>query len=440
MSTQSRRFFIFLLIFVLFFSFVEKARAVLPLLIAAELIAEAGFDIEVSSAIATTLQSIPVAANSAAIVANDSYFGSAATPWITGGVALGLFTLWSHFQGSDGISHVYKDQIPLTIGDTTQLSYAPQLSPTDVTALIQMTYDRDCALPVPLILLPGQCPVHVTSCSVVSSSASSMFVNCSYTDVSGVTHTLGTDVGLGQPIESTDGIRRWQRTAQGFKPDLTDPDWYNNGQHQPTSTAGALRYKVSGQSVIDIASQSDGSINVEKTVQSDATHTRTDTLKLAPDQTAQSLTKGTPTVSDINNLPPPNDTSNPNPPPTLTIPTDYARQGEAATAAAPIVQRLDKLHDDLLYPGTESPDPTLSNPIEFTDSFFKGTFTNLLAWRLPSHSGACPAPNLDYTLFGRSYHFVINQHCTLIEPYRSELATVMQVVYLVFALFIILGA
>lgn len=134
-------------------------------------------------------------------------------------------------------------------------------------------------------------------------------------------------------------------------------------------------------------------------------------------------------------------------PQSITFPSDYARMGEAAAAAQTVKTsvdalspRLDTLHHDLTDASTPPTDPTLPASTQFDNAFFKDTFTNLLAWRLPGHTSTCPVVNFDYTLFGAPTHLVMDGHCTLAEQQRANLSVAMIVFWTLVALFIVMEA
>lgn len=126
----------------------------------------------------------------------------------------------------------------------------------------------------------------------------------------------------------------------------------------------------------------------------------------------------------------------------ITFPTDYARQGEAATAGNAINTRLDKIHDDLTKPAEAPEAPALPDTSEFTDGFFSKTFDDLKAWRLTSGGGQCPTADLSFTFFGHFFDLNLTAHCDLLESssIQSVAQTSMQVMWLIGALFIVLGA
>ena len=125
-----------------------------------------------------------------------------------------------------------------------------------------------------------------------------------------------------------------------------------------------------------------------------------------------------------------------NQPLNVQFPSDYARQGEAQSAATSITDALGAKIDKITETGADPADPLQPATSEFDQAFFQGTFTNLLGWQLPGHSSQCPTSG--FTWNGEAY--VIDSHCQLVQDHFSALSTVMAVVWTVLALFILLGA
>lgn len=125
-----------------------------------------------------------------------------------------------------------------------------------------------------------------------------------------------------------------------------------------------------------------------------------------------------------------------NQPLNIEFPSDYARQGEAQTAANSINAELGPKIDKITETGADPVDPLQPQGSEFDQAFFQGTFTNLLGWQLPAHTSQCPTSGFDWN--GQTY--TINSHCQLVADHFSALSTVMAVVWTVLALFILLGA
>lgn len=108
----------------------------------------------------------------------------------------------------------------------------------------------------------------------------------------------------------------------------------------------------------------------------------------------------------------------------IQFPDDYNRE---VTQQA-IKSKLDNTSD--------VSDPTLPETTGFDDSFFKDTFTGLLAWQLPAHSSECPSPSFDWN--NATYTF--ESHCALVQNHFTTFQAVMTVIYVIVALFILLGA
>lgn len=118
-------------------------------------------------------------------------------------------------------------------------------------------------------------------------------------------------------------------------------------------------------------------------------------------------------------------------PQTQTYPTDYARQGEAGAAADRVVTELQDIKADM------DKAPILpSEPVPPAMPWFGDTFDSLLSWTLPAHSSTCPT--WDFSVFGTD--FSMNQHCQIIEEYRQDFSAASVLVFLLIALFIVLGA
>ena len=124
----------------------------------------------------------------------------------------------------------------------------------------------------------------------------------------------------------------------------------------------------------------------------------------------------------------------------IVFPSDYARVGESAAAADVVKGGLDVLHDDLTTVGANPADPVTPTDAEFRNAFFPNTFDDLLAWRMPQHQSVCPVVNLDYNLFGTRQQHLMDAQCVIAEQVRPTLSVVMVVVWIIVALFVLLGA
>lgn len=115
--------------------------------------------------------------------------------------------------------------------------------------------------------------------------------------------------------------------------------------------------------------------------------------------------------------------------PEIKFPTDYARDASVQTQTQKIQAQTDKLTNS-----EEVPDPTVPSVDDFKP--FDGTFDNLTGWQLPNHNSQCPTSQFE--ALGRVFHF--NAHCQLIQNHFGLLQSAMNVVWVVLALFIVLGA
>lgn len=112
------------------------------------------------------------------------------------------------------------------------------------------------------------------------------------------------------------------------------------------------------------------------------------------------------------------------PPASIQFPSDYARQGEAQAAADSIKARLENTQD--------INDPVM--PSEF--AHFGDTFNNLLGWQLPSHNSQCPTSSFQFL----DNTYVIDTHCQLINDHFDLFRSVMAVVFVLLALFVVMRA
>ncbi|HPT51554.1 MAG TPA: hypothetical protein PKZ22_15450 [Accumulibacter sp.] len=118
----------------------------------------------------------------------------------------------------------------------------------------------------------------------------------------------------------------------------------------------------------------------------------------------------------------------------IQFPDDYARTGEVARAAQTVVTSVDRIHTDLTST-TEVSDPS-ADTSAFSEAFFKGTFTGVLSWRLPAHTSTCATSSFEW--IGKTY--AINQHCALMDDYKSEISAASVLMFTILALFIVLKA
>lgn len=127
-----------------------------------------------------------------------------------------------------------------------------------------------------------------------------------------------------------------------------------------------------------------------------------------------------------------------NPGGSATFPNDYARQGEAVTAANMLAPKVDRIGDAL------SSTTIVADPVDLTSAempTFGNTFDNLLSWQLPIHNSACPSLVFDLSMMSSSWNnFVMDSHCTLIQGKTGEFQLAMSIVWTLIAMMIILRA
>lgn len=145
-----------------------------------------------------------------------------------------------------------------------------------------------------------------------------------------------------------------------------------------------------------------------------------------------------PTTNTYTENPNPSDSYSPTPATQQAIqfPSDYARQGEAASAAQSISNTLGPKLDLLLAPSPAPDDPALPPSSQFDDAFFNGTFTNLLGWSVPTHASQCPTASMVF--YGST--LVMDAHCAIIDQFAGVLAGIAAAMWTIAALLIVLGA
>lgn len=236
--------------------------------------------------------------------------------------------------------------------------------------------------------------------------------------------------------EAADSVKRFIRTAEGFKPDTTDPDWTAE-EKAAFNTARAIQFR-SAESVVNV------SATATQTAIQAATQVATDVryrdvvlnAEAVPVSTSEQLVKSA-SAGDV--LASETSTGSGT---AIEFPSDYARQGEAATAAAAVTNKLDTLHDDLTKAGETPADLIAPDASTFEDSFFKGAFADLLEWNLPAHTSTCPTAAINFDFFGQPFNVNMNAQCLILadETVSSTAQTAFVVLWILVALFIVLGA
>lgn len=112
----------------------------------------------------------------------------------------------------------------------------------------------------------------------------------------------------------------------------------------------------------------------------------------------------------------------------IQFPDDYARRGEAGTAADKVVKAI----DDFGKGSINVDDPTAP---DWQDPW-RDPLSNLRGWSVPGHSSQCPVG----TLHVLDQDFVMDAHCQLWDDHKGPLTAAMTIVWTVCALFIVLRA
>lgn len=237
-------------------------------------------------------------------------------------------------------------------------------------------------------------------------------------------------------LEAPDSVKRFIRTAEGFKPDTADPDWTTE-EKAAFSAPGVIQFR-SAESVVNVSATAQ-STKIQAATQA-ATDVRYRDVVLnadaVPTASSEQLVKNA-SVGDV--LASETSTGSGT---DIEFPSDYARQGEAATAAAAVTNKLDTLHEDLTKAGEAPADVIAPDASTFEDSFFKGAFADLLEWDLPSHTSTCPTAAINFDFFGQPFNVNMNAQCVILaDPTVSNTAqTAFVVLWILVALFLVLGA
>lgn len=109
----------------------------------------------------------------------------------------------------------------------------------------------------------------------------------------------------------------------------------------------------------------------------------------------------------------------------INIPTDYARTGEATTAAKSITDKLAEAPESTGDLG----EPALENPLS-------SYFNPLRSWSVPTQSGTCPTGSFSWN----DHTYTFDVICQLFNENLPIIQGAMNVLYVLAALFIVLGA
>jgi len=116
----------------------------------------------------------------------------------------------------------------------------------------------------------------------------------------------------------------------------------------------------------------------------------------------------------------------------VQFPNDYAKTGEAQSAANSINGKLDTIHNDLTNTNNAA-DGSGTEPSY--DSGLDTSFEGLKGWQLPVHTSTCPTGSFN----AFSHTFTLDAQCTVMEQVKPTLSIAMIAVWLIAALFLILS-
>lgn len=166
-------------------------------------------------------------------------------------------------------------------------------------------------------------------------------------------------------VEGADGVKRFTRSAEGFAPDATDPDWTQAEKSAFASPSAVKFTDAAGQVVrvaananttqIDAASQAGADVKVRTALLNANAQATSVNEQVVTNAQAADVVATNPALNTNNGTG------------SITLPTDYARAGEAATAAtaaaAQIVQALDASSvDSVSRPWKDIQEPEFNGP------------------------------------------------------------------------------
>lgn len=196
--------------------------------------------------------------------------------------------------------------------------------------------------------------------------------------------------------------------------------YYNNGDG--TVTAHVSGYDGTGTPLNYTRTYTPGNLSYNQT-------TGATTIESAP--STISTPDGTGTVNTLPQTVVIGGTGAAAPSTPIEFPSDYSREVTQASIDA----KLGHIKDGIAST-QETADPTLPGVVAMDDVYFKNTFTNLLSWNLPAHSSQCPAPSFDWN----NASYTLDTHCQLAQNHFTTFQSVMSVIWLILAMFIVLGA
>ncbi|MCL2875467.1 MAG: hypothetical protein FWF12_04055 [Betaproteobacteria bacterium] len=261
-------------------------------------------------------------------------------------------------------------------------------------------------------------------------------------------------VALVRPVvtEPEDGIKRFMYKDGGFVADKDDPDWSKEELSQLSSPSNLIfNGTVSGgrNSRVDVGIV-DGDVRLQSvtdTGRENVVNFRQMTFNRdgSPGQVVEEGRSGT-SIDNFYEFAPHlsmsvtnNSVGGENV--TINLPTDYARVGEAASAAETVNKGTKEQVDRLLdMSGASINDPAVPDSSFMDTSFFSGVFDSLLSWRIPPHLSVCPVMDISIDLYGYENRLYMDSHCLIAEDNRNLFSVIMVAVWFIVALFIVLRA
>lgn len=242
--------------------------------------------------------------------------------------------------------------------------------------------------------------------------------------------------------EPSDGIKRFSFVSSKWAPDASDPDW---SAAEVAASVPASRLAIRGKNAaaldvrVDLSVDPSNQVRVDSLTQVEADKVMQRSLtfnaSLQPSQASQQVTNSA-TVANYYDQFPAQNPQQTGQTFTVAFPDDYARQGTLAS-----IDTSTTAIKNALTQTTTAPVLT-DNTTALTDGLSWGsTFSGILGWTMPAHTSTCPVLDYAQVIAGTDLHVHMDKHCQLIEDnVRGPLSSVMSVVWLLVAFFIVMGA
>lgn len=245
-----------------------------------------------------------------------------------------------------------------------------------------------------------------------------------------------------------DGNYRFKKSTEGYAPDLTDPDWKTAAGMElarmfpasgaPVSISGVDSAGVTASLLLAPTPTGVALRNTYIKPTSNLSNTEAVTSTVVFDPAGLSSAETTTAKGFNGAVAEAIDTTAVKSVVQVQFPDDYARQTSLESIDGNVQASNSHLAGiyNALTAESVSPNDPEADESALKQGFFSGTFDDLTSWQLPAHSSACPTGSFE--AFGR--FFVIDAHCALINDNFSLFRDVMHIVFMIAALFIVLGA